>query len=48
MRFKDMTLKQRARFYKIATDFPTPRQQRRNDLKMAVREERRRRMRAKR
>jgi len=43
MIFKNMSLKERAEKFGIATDFPTPRRQRREDLKMAVREERRRR-----
>ena len=40
--YKEMSLKQRAEHFGIATDFPSSRERRRSDLKMAVREERRR------
>ena len=42
MSYKEMSLKERAERFGIATDFPTSRERRRSDLKMAVREERRR------
>jgi len=42
MSWKEMSLKERAEHLGIATDFPTSRDRRRDDLKMAVREERRR------
>jgi len=40
--YKEMSLKQRAEHFGIATDFPSSRRQRREDLKRAVREERKR------
>jgi len=42
MSYKEMSLKERAERLGIATDFPTSRARRRQDLKMAVREELRR------
>jgi len=42
MSYKEMSLKERAEHLGIATDFPTSRARRRQDLKMAIREERRR------
>jgi len=42
MGWKERSLKERAEHLGIATDFPTSRARRRQDLKMAVREERRR------
>jgi len=42
MSYKEMSLKQRAEHFGIATDFPSSRRQRREDLKRAVREERKR------
>jgi len=40
--YKEKSLKERAEYFGIATDFPTSRARRREDIKMAVREERRR------
>ena len=40
--YKEMSLKQRAEHFGIATDFPSSRRQRREDLKRAVREEHKR------